>query len=354
MGSNKKRVLFIIDHLGVGGVQEFILNYIKVVREHKVTVLSLFGNDIYSKKIEEAGGEVIFLSKLNYGYLNILTFRVFWRFQDYLKSNIRNFDVIRVKLFAAFLYSSILKLYKYDKVYAEIDCRDKQLPLPIRIMYFLFANMYSRFYLPREYWQEYRYLRIKNDRLMPTKYFVTKRFSEKPFVFKHSYNIISIGRFIEQKGFMDVVRLFSVLIKYSSRDMGLYIIGDGPYKQKVEDYISKNQINNIYLLGSVSNLEDYLVPSDMIIKMAKGEGVNSVVRESLMIGKIVVSTLETEECKFLSDNGILFKIYRNNLDKSAKYIAELINLGVSDETQERIKQFAHELWGDELVKKEYL
>jgi len=354
METKQKRVLFIIDHIGVGGVQEFILNYIKVIKEHKVTIISLFGNDVYSKKIEEAGGEVIFLSKLNYGYFNIITFRAFWAFREYLRDNISSFDIINIKLFAAFLYSSILKLYKFDNVFAGLDCNDKNLPIPIKIIFFLFANKYSRFYLRRERWQEYRYLRIKNDRLMPTKLFVTKRFSEKPFVFNHSYNIISIGRFIEQKGFMDVVKLFSILNKYSRRDMGLYIIGDGPYKQKVEDYISKNKINNVYLLGWVSNVDDYIIPSDMIIKMAKDEGVNSVVRESLLIGKTVVSTLEREECKFLSDNGILFKIDRNNLDESAKYIAELINSGISEETQKRIKCFSSELWGDELVKKIYL
>lgn len=45
----QKNICFILDHLGVGGIQEFILNYCKFVRcNSRVTVISIFKNDIYS------------------------------------------------------------------------------------------------------------------------------------------------------------------------------------------------------------------------------------------------------------------------------------------------------------------
>lgn len=350
----KKNVLFVLDHLGIGGVQEFILNYCKIIKKHKVTVLCLFGKDVYSTELKKEKVNIVFLSQLNHSYFNILTFRVFFKFRNYMEDNFKKFDVIHIKFFAVFLYASLLRLYKYKHVTAGLDCGNKQLPIPLRIIYFLYARKYFKFFLPRFYWKEYKFLRLNKNKIVPTLYFTSVRKSTKPYKYSHKFNILTIGRCIKQKGFIDVLKLYIELSNLTEIDLGLYIIGDGPYRKKVEQFIQKQNIKQVYCLGNILNLEDYIESVDLIIKMAYGEGTNSVIREAMLMGKFVVSTIETPECIFLSKKKALIPIDRFNILKSAKQLAQLIKNKFNRYNKKNIKKTAKKLWDDKLVIAQYV
>lgn len=341
----KKKVLFIIDHLGIGGVQEFILNYVKFSKHQEITVVSLFGADVYSQKITAAGGTTIFLSDLTYNYINILSFKIFPKFNKYVAENIKNFEAVHLKLFATFLYSSLLKLYRHPQVFPGLDASKYQLPLPLRILYRLYANQYTHFYLPSFYWNEYSY--IQRERLINQSYFVTKRHSLTPIRYPHQFVLLAIGRCIKQKGFDEVIKLFQLIQTLSNLDVGLYVIGDGPHKHQ----LTQTPVKNLYFTGNILNLDDYLESAHMIIKMAKQEGPNSVVREALMSGKWVASTLETTECQKLWEEELLIKIDRTNLKTSATtIITKLLEKSPKDET---LIAKAQMLWSPEEVLKNY-
>ena len=55
--------------------------------------------------------------------------------------------------------------------------------------------------------------------------------------------IVSVGRLSPEKGYMDLLRLFKV-IHSNHKDWVLDIIGDGREKDKLEEYISKNNLES--------------------------------------------------------------------------------------------------------------
>lgn len=347
----KPKVLFVIDHLGVGGVQEFIFNYVKHSSHHEVTVVSLFGNDVYSQKIEREGGKTIFLSKLSYSYQNILNFKVFAHFKTFMQDHLHYFDAVHVKLFATFLYASLLKLYRYPQVSAGLDASKYQLPGALRLLYRIYANRYQKFYLPHFYWEEYRYL--DRHRLINQTYFVSKRHSLTPIQYPHQFVLLSIGRCIEQKGFEEVIELFQTLQTLSTLDVGLYIIGDGPYKNKLMQKVCEQGIRNVYFTGNILNLDDYMESAHMVIKMAKKEGPNSVVREALVSGKWVASTLETQECQNLLEQELLIPIDSHHLQDSAQLIIEHLQKFGTSKPNPVLMSKAEALWSPKEIFENY-
>jgi glycosyltransferase involved in cell wall biosynthesis len=320
----KKRILFIIDHLGTGGSQEFILNYSKHIPEHQITVLSLFGDDIYSPRLKAQGVEVVFLCKEDYRFLNILKIKTYFRFKQFISKRSVEFDGIIIRLFASFLYSSLLKLYRSESVFASIDANHKQLPFAIQVMYGVFARCYKHFFLIRFCEKEFKFLGIKPEHLLENRLFVTECNSEKPFQFPHTFNILSIGRCIQQKGFLEAIQLFNILQPLTPVDIGLYIIGDGEYKNYLQEYIRENHITDVYFLGTIINLEDYYKSAQLLLKLAFYEGVNSVVREAMLSKLPVAATVESAWCEELIQKKLFLQIYRDDLFRSANVIKTFI------------------------------
>ena len=251
-----KRILLVLDHLGVGGVQEFFLNIVKAGKGvASFTVVSLFGNDVYSDRFRQAGAEVIFCSRRPYNVLNVLRLSGFWRFRQFLRKNEGRFHRIHIRLFAAFLYASLLSLHRRKEVTAGLDAAPHQLPWYVYVLYLIFARRYRCFFIPPSYWDQYGALGIRRDRLFPVRYLITERRSDHPIPFPHQYNIVSIGRCIEQKGFMETVVLFEKLCSLTSRDLGLYIIGDGPERPRLQRYIQERGLTNVHFPGTIVNID---------------------------------------------------------------------------------------------------
>lgn len=79
-------------------------------------------------------------------------------------------------------------------------------------------------------------------------------------------HLVFAGRLIEGKGAINLVRAFEMILsKYP--EYTLLIIGDGPRKGYLKQYIKRNRIRNIKLLGSVPNakLMDILQSSMLLV-----------------------------------------------------------------------------------------
>lgn len=316
----KKKILVIIDHLGVGGVQEFILNYAKNIKEHSIHVVSLFGSDIYSSRLLENGASVEFLSEKEYNYFNILNPWLIIKFFKRIK--VGEYDYAHLTLFVSFFYGSIFRFYRHKNVFPSLHCTTKQIPGIIYWMYRIWANKYEQFLLNNSLWAEYPF--INRDKLFNLEYFITERVSIANNPMKHALNFLSIGRFIEQKGFIDSIKLFNEINKKYKQDMGLYIIGDGSHRKIASDFLANNNINNVYLLGTIENLDDYMCNATMIFKMSFNESHNSVVRESLYIGIPVASTIENAECEKVLQADLYIRLDRENLKESAKRVIQYL------------------------------
>ncbi|MBR4750830.1 MAG: glycosyltransferase [Thermoguttaceae bacterium] len=102
--------------------------------------------------------------------------------------------------------------------------------------------------------------------------------------------LISVGTLKDVKGFD---RLLRIAKKLRSEDeiFRLYILGEGPKRKEYEQYICKNQLENVVtLLGHHNNPYKYVKNSDLFICSSYREGFSTAVTESLIVGTPVVST----------------------------------------------------------------
>lgn len=124
-----------------------------------------------------------------------------------------------------------------------------------------------------------RIKRLKNT--YPTEHFA-KIFKDKNRV------AISAGRLVYQKNHLAMIKYFC---KSSFSEKGcLVILGDGPERKRIEDYIQKNSLQNkVYLPGFVSNPYWYIQNSDMFLLTSHYEGFGVVLIEALACDTNVVT-----------------------------------------------------------------
>lgn len=102
--------------------------------------------------------------------------------------------------------------------------------------------------------------------------------------------ITTVGRLSYEKG-CDRLLEACLLLKRNGYAFYLQLIGEGPERKKLEqtvrDYGLEQQVT---LLGFQSNPYPYMAASDYIVVPSRYEGLSTVVTESLILGKPVVTT----------------------------------------------------------------
>ena len=127
---------------------------------------------------------------------------------------------------------------------------------------------------------------------------------------KKSLKIITIGRFTDQKDHLTLLRSLNKI--KDKIDFKLLIIGRGINKNKMINYIKKNNLkNNVKILPFQNNPFKYLKISDLFILTSKFEGLPNVLLEAAVLKKFIISTnCPTGPREILQDGkgGFLFKV----------------------------------------------
>ena len=99
---------------------------------------------------------------------------------------------------------------------------------------------------------------------------------------------IAVGRLSKEKGYNRLVDIVGDL--ENQFDFELWLIGDGPEREKIERVIQEKSINSIKLFGFKRNPYSYMKKADMIICSSFYEGYSTVVAEALSMGIPVITT----------------------------------------------------------------
>jgi glycosyltransferase involved in cell wall biosynthesis len=121
---------------------------------------------------------------------------------------------------------------------------------------------------------------------------VTLRQSDTPKLYPAKFSFLSAGRGIPQKGHAEAVALFELTRACLDGDAHLTILGEGPAVDTLRSAHPENSGDNIAFPGSVENYDDWLIGASGVIRMAIGEDTNSVIREAVLAGKLVATSLE--------------------------------------------------------------
>ena len=117
------------------------------------------------------------------------------------------------------------------------------------------------------------------------------RFSKQPCNLQkisEKFLFVSVGRLDSQKNYFLLLDVCSSLSK--KYDFELWIIGDGPDRQGLEEKIQKLSIPNVKLLGNQNNPYPYIKAADAFISVSTWESYGLAIQEALILGVPVITT----------------------------------------------------------------
>lgn len=104
------------------------------------------------------------------------------------------------------------------------------------------------------------------------------------------HSITTMGRFTEQKGQWHLIRAL-VEVKKSIPDIKLYVLGDGPLKERLEGLTKELHLEeNVEFLGFVEAPHAYIMKSKVFVFPSLYEGLGNVLLEAMACGTPCIST----------------------------------------------------------------
>lgn len=318
------KILFLTNNLSRGGAERVLVNLANdlVKRNHDITVRSLV-NKGENKVLLSPEVKYEFMFKKGFrgiNYLHLLPHK--W---IYKKIAYGDFDVIVV-----YLHGVLTKIVSYapvsQKTVAYLHANMEKSPF---IKSFktkeniqkCFKNYNRIVAVSREVKDSFIKVSDINDDRLVVKYntFDVEKIKSLalesiyfPFKEKRGISMCVVGKLEGVKGHK---RLLGVVKKLISNGIcvRLMIIGDGPLKPELEEYIKSNTLEDyVHIVGFDINPYKYIANSDLLVVSSFSEGFSSVVAEALILGVPVLTTDCAGMKEMLGDNNEYGMIVDNN------------------------------------------
>ena len=107
---------------------------------------------------------------------------------------------------------------------------------------------------------------------------------------KRRFTIISVGRLAAPKKYMRLLRIHKRLLDEGFAH-DLWILGEGPEREKLEKYISENALHEtVKLFGFCANPYPFMQEADLVVCSSEYEGYSTFISEAVILGKPIVTT----------------------------------------------------------------
>lgn len=140
----------------------------------------------------------------------------------------------------------------------------------------------------------------------------------------NSFHILVVGRLSFEKG---VDRLIDVCkrLKSDGCSFKIHLLGDGPMRENLQDEVKTLNLSDyIEFEGFTDNPYRYMSKADLILIPSRSEALSTVVIESLILGKAIVTTLcpGMEELLGNSEYGVIVENSDEGIYKGVKLMIE--------------------------------
>lgn len=376
----KKKVLFYNGSLRMGGIERVLVEVLQnldrsnldidLVIEDGIKSLNVFEKDIpkdiklYYLKPEEIIKKTDFYRQNRKNLFYKVMYNLMMTYEGYVKKeNLKkivkdkNYDVVidfdmglskqidlvNAKKKIAWVHSSIEKWYvkesrikrlgerlkKYDKIVTICDAMKDS----TEKLYPFLKNKIIRIYNPFNFERIIENSKEKVDENL-------KEYYEKDFV-------VSVMRLTENSKDFDTLILGFKLAKEKVAKEKLYILGDGPDRDKIEKRIKKEGMENeIILLGNIKNPYPWIKKAKILVHSSRFEGFGLVLVEGLILNKIVISSDCPIGPREILENGEIGYLYNvGDYKKLSELIVEkLENLDIDlDLIRERILKYSKDI-----------
>lgn len=213
------------------------------------------------------------------------------------------------KVFGKNLKSKIKRIFdrniyeKYDSlVFVSIDNLDK------------FNKVYDDIQLPKE--------KVINNYIDADRILKKANESYEKIFNDNEINIVQVSRLVEQKAIDRLIKVHSKLIK-EGLNHHIYIIGEGPLKEKLEKQITELNVKKTFtLLGLKVNPYPYIKDADAFVLFSNFEGYPMVVEEAKILNKYiaVTNTSAREVLLNYANNSIIVKNSEDGIEEAIQDI----------------------------------
>ena len=163
--------------------------------------------------------------------------------------------------------------------------------------------------------------------------------------------LCAVGRLSSEKNFLHLLRALPKL-KKDGIPFRLQLIGEGEERKKLEEYIQRKNLGDcVRLLGWQENPYPYMKAADIIVCSSIYEGLSTVVTESLILGKAVVTTPCNGMAELLGDSeyGLIADRDDNGLHRALRRM--LTEPGLRQRYAEAAARRGQEFSGEALARK---
>jgi glycosyltransferase involved in cell wall biosynthesis len=366
------KILHIIPNLKKGGAERLVLdicNSLKKIQGIKVKLITFEDENQYEYLTTDLDHSVISASvKLSVKGKNKIKV-------DALQKEINSFkpDIIHTHLFEAEIVSRSC-LYSRAKWFSHCHNNMEQFnnfSKQTLVQKTFFTNYIEKKYLFNRYLANggNHFIAISNN----TRTFYKKTAREFPITLlpnaidydrfynpnvdeknKKSLTLINVGSLLKNKNQIFLFEIIKILIK-TNISVELILLGEGENRHQLESGIKKYRLENqIKLLGTVDNVEDYLNKADMYVHSAISEAMGLTILEAMAAGLPVI-TLDGKGNRDLIEEGKNgYMIYEQNAELFAQTIIDLWNdkqkyREMSEYAQEFAKQYDIKPYVEKLI-----
>lgn len=305
-----KKILFFIESLSGGGAEKVLITLLNHIDYsiYQITLLTLVDTGVLKNNLDFSKLEYRTIIKNSNNPILKFWYKVKYKLiYRYLPSNIVNKWIIPQKGFDTYIaftegYCTKILAHTHKKKYAWVHIDLKALPWTINEGIYKNKqeekNTYSNYNkvicvsnsVKRIMQEEYGLEHIETIyNPIDTKEIITKSQEVNYIDTSAGFNLISIGRLVQQKGYDLLIPIVSKLVK-EGINVHLYILGTGAEKEQLESIIASEGINhNIHLLGFQENPYSIMKNMDLFVCSSRSEGYSLVIAEALTLGLPVVS-----------------------------------------------------------------
>lgn len=336
-----KKILFGITSLNLGGAERVLVDIVNSLKNsYDITVLTLYPNGELEKELEKEI-KIKSIYQKPYNEMNCfeklsISLKLLFRKNKMYKDNIKEDYDVQV----AFLEGPITRLFTIGNVkkiawvhsdITKIFGNNFKAKLKRKLDEKVYNQYEKIIFVSSDNLQKFKniYSKISVDKLQVIYNYISSeqvlKKADEDIEVEFNTKELSIGiiaRLVEAKALDRLIKVHKKIIENGYMHH-IYVIGDGPLKEELEKEISKNHIENTFiLLGKKENPYPYMKQMDVVALVSYYEGLPVTLMEAKILNKYIFIT-DTAAREVLQDY-TNSKIVENSEDGIYNGICDII------------------------------
>lgn len=305
------RVLHVLNNLGYGGAEAFIMNIYRNIDRDKIQFDFLVRshlNEKYEEEIKKLGGNIYITSPFPKKII-----KNYKETKQFFKENYKKYNIVHVHA-NSLLYMLPLKLAKKYEIRTRIihshSTQSQSIIFKIihkfnKIRINKYANVFFACTPDAGKWMFKTNFSVINNAIDIDKYKYDSQVRvkiRKELNIQNKLVIGHVGRLTKVKNHLFLLRIFKEILKINNNAM-LLLVGDGELKSELEKQCYELNIEKkVIFLGNKSNVNEYLNAMDIFVFPSLYEGLGISVIEAQCSGLPCIVSENIPKEAFLTDD----------------------------------------------------